>query len=250
MTNRAEKSRNLLKDTVRHEVDFSQTDQSKGVPPPPFQKPYAADKRLIELPLRENWSAVNSVDLISAIRKRRSHRKFKAIPLKMDELSFLLWATQGIRHITGPGRAYRLVPSAGCRHAFETYLAVLSVSGLENGIYRYLPIEHSLIFEHSVESLPERLIAGTSNQVFTGKAAVNFIWTVIPYRMEWRYDFAAHKVIAIDAGHVCQNLYLACEAISCGTCAIAAYDQEQMDTLLKVDGVDEFTIYLAPVGKV
>ena len=67
--------------------------------------------------------------------------------------------------------------------------------------------------------------------------------------MEWRYGLAAHKVIAPDAGHVCQNLYLACEAISAGTCAIAAYHQERMDALLRVDGEEEFTIYLAPVGK-
>lgn len=68
-------------------------------------------------------------------------------------------------------------------------------------------------------------------------------------RMEWRYHTAAHKVIAIDAGHVCQNLYLACQAIDAGTCAIGAYDQERMDELLGVDGEDEFLIYLAPVGK-
>jgi nitroreductase len=60
---------------------------------------------------------------------------------------------------------------------------------------------------------------------------------------------AAAKVIALDAGHVCQNLYLACEAIGAGTCAVAAYDQQAMDHILKVDGKDEFTIYLASVGK-
>jgi SagB-type dehydrogenase family enzyme len=68
--------------------------------------------------------------------------------------------------------------------------------------------------------------------------------------MEWRYGLAAHKVIALDAGHVGQNLYLSCEAVGCGTCAIAAYDQEAMDRLLRIDGLDEFVIYLAPVGKV
>ncbi len=68
-------------------------------------------------------------------------------------------------------------------------------------------------------------------------------------RMEWRYDLAAHKVIAIDAGHVCQNLYLACTSLGLGTCAIAAYHQEACDELLGVDGEEEFTIYLAPVGR-
>jgi SagB-type dehydrogenase family enzyme len=67
--------------------------------------------------------------------------------------------------------------------------------------------------------------------------------------MEWRYDIAAHRVILLDAGHVCQNLYLASEAIGAGTCAVAAYDQVLIDGLLNLDGEDEFVIYLAPVGK-
>jgi SagB-type dehydrogenase family enzyme len=68
--------------------------------------------------------------------------------------------------------------------------------------------------------------------------------------MEWRYGLASFKLIALDAGHVCQNLYLACEAINAGTCAIAAYNQEKLDTLLGVDGDEEFAVYMAPVGKI
>jgi nitroreductase len=54
----------------------------------------------------------------------------------------------------------------------------------------------------------------------------------------------------VDIGHVCENLYLACEAIGAGACAILAYEQKMMDALIGVDGKNEFTIYLAPVGKV
>ena len=78
---------------------------------------------------------------------------------------------------------------------------------------------------------------------------MTFFWTALPARSEWRYAEASYKVIALDAGHLCQNLYLACEAVGAGTCAIAAYDQQLADDLLGVDGDDEFTIYLAPVGK-
>ena len=110
--------------------------------------------------------------------------------------------------------------------------------------------EHQLLLEFHDEQLAQKIVMGTLQQGFTGKSAVTFIWTTIPYRMEWRYDIAAHKVIALDAGHVCQNLYLACEAIGAGTCGIAAYHQELMDALIRVDGNDEFTVYLAAVGKV
>jgi SagB-type dehydrogenase family enzyme len=125
------------------------------------------------------------------------------------------------------------------------------VEDVRPGLYRYLPLTHGLLFVSDTGSeFKNRLIDGTFGQEFIGEAALVFIWTVIPYRSEWRYLNRAHKVIALDAGHVCQNLYLASEAIGAGVCAVAAYDQEKMDTLLGVDGTEEFTIYLAPVGKV
>jgi SagB-type dehydrogenase family enzyme len=84
---------------------------------------------------------------------------------------------------------------------------------------------------------------------FCAKAPVLFIWTAIPYRTEWRFGPVSPKLIAQDSGHICQNLYLAAEAIGCGTCAIAAYHQHKIDDLIGVDGVEEFVMYMAPVGK-
>jgi SagB-type dehydrogenase family enzyme len=245
-----QQSRDFLKDNIRLTIDFSKTDQSKGHPPPPIEKPFSPDGKRIDLIAKEEWQETFSGELIDAIHNRQSHRHFKDQTVTLEELSFLLWATQGIQQILPSGSARRTVPSAGCRHALETYLCVLNVAGLDVGIYRYLPAEHQLLFEVGEQDLPRKLVEGTYGQLFTGKAAVTFVWTTIPYRMEWRYDIAAHKVILLDAGHVCQNLYLACEAIGAGTCAIAAYHQELMDQLLKIDGRDEFTIYMAPVGKV
>ena len=118
------------------------------------------------------------------------------------------------------------------------------------GLYRYLPLSHELVLLCSADRQTKtKLSRAVLGQQFVAKAAVVFVWATVPYRMEWRYLQAAHRVILLDAGHVCQNLYLACEAIQAGTCAIAAYDQEAMDELLGVDGEEQFTIYLAPVGK-
>jgi SagB-type dehydrogenase family enzyme len=245
-----EKHRDFLKDTVRRSVDFSQTDQMKGIPPPPIEKPFRPDARRISLIADHELESFGRMDLISAIQNRRSRRDFLPEPLTLGELSFLLWATQGIKGRLDGSTAFRTVPSAGCRHTFETYLCVFRVEGLEVGVYRYLPLEHQLLFEFSEEKLAERISEATFGQSFAAAGAVTFVWTTIPYRMEWRYGIAAHRVIALDAGHVCQNLYLACESIRAGTCAIAAYNQTLMDELLGVDGKEEFTIYLAPVGKV
>ncbi len=242
--------RGFLKDSLRLQIDFSQTDQNRGVQPPPLQKPLRKDQRPIPLPGQDSFDALRGTDLVDAIGQRRSHRRFNDQPLSLAELSWLLWSTQGISEIIAPGCALRTVPSAGCRHAFETYLLASNIETLDVGIYRYLPVDHALVLEHPADNLPTALVRATLGQTFTAAAPVTLAWTVIPYRMEWRYDIAAHRVIAMDVGHLCQNLYLACAAIGAGTCAIAAYHQEQMDALLRVDGEDEFTIYLAPVGKI
>ena len=241
--------RYFLKDTIRKRINFRLTDQNKGIEIPPIEKPVTPEAVLIDLPGKNRWQGIPEKDLTMAIGDRKSRRVYKKESLTIDELAYLLWCTQGIRGNASYGSAFRMVPSAGCRHAFETYLAVLNVDGLEPGIYRYLPMSHQLVFEFAVDLLSEKMVIASLGQPYPGKAPVTFIWAAIPYRMEWRYGLAAHKVIAIDAGHVCQNLYLACETIGAGTCAIAAYDQEEMDELLGLDGEEEFTVYLAPVGK-
>jgi len=241
--------RYFLKDHVRLTIDFRKTDQRMGFDPPPVEKELIEDADIIALPPFDQSDAIHPVDLVTAIHHRKSHRVFVKEPLTLEEISFLLWATQGVRDSVSPGRVLRTVPSAGCRHSFETYLCVLNVENLNTGIYRYLPIEHKLIFEKTEANMAKSIVKAALHQSFVGHAALSFVWTTIPYRMEWRYDRAAHKVIAIDVGHVCQNLYLATSAINAGTCAIAAYNQELMDRLLGVDGEDEFTIYMAAVGK-
>ena len=67
--------------------------------------------------------------------------------------------------------------------------------------------------------------------------------------MTWRYSQRGYRYVFLDAGHVCQNLYLAAEAIGCGCCAIAAFDDDVMNEILGLDGKKRFVIYLAAVGK-
>jgi SagB-type dehydrogenase family enzyme len=194
---------------------------------------------------------VGKMPLIEAVRRRRSRRTYTTEPLSLEELSFLLWATQGVREVE-QNKVYtlRTVPSGGARHPFETYLLLYRVTGFEPGLYRYLALEHKLCLLRLDAGLAEEVGVACNNQLFVGKGAATFVWTVFPYRTEWRYAFLSPKIIAQDAGHLCQNLYLACEAIGAGTCGIDAYDQAKLDAVLGVDGRDEYAVYAAPVGKV
>jgi SagB-type dehydrogenase family enzyme len=225
-------------------------DQRKGVAPPPLEKPYDDDAELINLVNPKEFS-IRRIPLIDAIANRESRRVFSNEPLTLEELSFLLWATQGVR-VVDENKVWtkRVVPSGGGRQPYETYLLVNMVNGIERGIYRYLPIEHKLILVSKNLPDAEKLMDKAWFQNFIGKAAVIFVWAAIPYKSEWRYSLVSYKDILIEAGHICQNLYLACETIGAGTCAIAAYEQKVLDELIQVDGENEMTVYISPVGKV
>lgn len=245
-----ESNRNFLKDTIRLQVDFSKTGQSLGLSPPPKQKPYPEGLPLIELPDGKELSLrFGSLSVGEAIAKRTSVRRYSQKPLSLEELGFLLWATQGVRKVLNEATALRTVPSAGARHPFETYLSVMRVGGLAPGMYRYLPFDGRLVQLRPDNGIGEKAASACLDQDFAARAAVTFFWTATPARTEWRYAAASYKVIAVDAGHVCQNLYLAGESIGAGVCAMAAYDQEKCDDLLGVDGEEEFTVYIAAVGK-
>ena len=249
MDERIRSHRQWLRDSIRKTIDWSSTGQSRGLPPPPAQKPVPPGARTVPLPGPERFDALCTAGLLQVLRTRRSIRRYADTPLSLGELAFLLWSTQGVTERHGDLATLRPVPSAGARHAFETYLYCRKVEALEEGIYRYLPLTHSLLLEFTEPGLAARISEACFGQRFVGQGAVTFFWSVIPYRMEWRYGPAAHRVLPMDAGHVCQNLYLCAEAIGAGTCAIAAYDQEALDVLLRLDGEEEFVFYLAPVGK-
>ena len=225
------------------------TDQRKQLPQPPLQKPYPVEAELIDLFTPTDFQ-VGKTPLVDVIANRRSRREFSEEDFSLEELSFLLWATQGVHGLIREGTATsRTVPSGGARHPFETYIFIQRVKGLEQGLYRYLAVDHKLYSLYNEPDLAER-VHHACYQDFVQQAGVVFIWTTIPYRTEWRYSFLAHKVIAQEVGHICQNLYLTCESIQAGACALGTYNQEAMDRLLGVDGKDEFTIYIAATGKV
>ncbi|MBI4725740.1 SagB/ThcOx family dehydrogenase [candidate division TA06 bacterium] len=225
------------------------SDQTKGMERGPLQKEYPKDAEIIELP-EPDKSVIKKSDIFDCIGDRKSRRQFSDEPLRLEELSYLLWATQGIKKMRGSSVALRIVPSGGCMHPFETYLAVNNVTGLKKGLYRYQPVDHKLVKLFTISSMPKKLAKAALGQDFAGHCAVTFIWSAVPYKTEWRYSLEAKKIILQDSGHLCQNLYLACESINCGTCAIGAYHQKLFDKLCQLDGKDEFVVYVAPVGRV
>jgi SagB-type dehydrogenase family enzyme len=224
------------------------SDQQLGLPQPPLELARSGLGESIELPAPRDL-ALGDVPLRRVIDQRRSVRAYAKAPLSLAELSHLLWCTQGVQRVLSTPATLRTVPSAGARHALETHLLVNRVEGLEPGLYRFLAGEHRLLRADVPGGIHERIHAGCLEQDMVLTCAATFVWTAVPYRMAWRYGDRGYRYLHLDAGHVCQNLYLAAEAIGAGVCAIAAFDDAVMDEALGIDGEEEFTLYVATVGR-
>lgn len=235
-------------------IEYGESDQARGVPRPDFEKLLPGDRELVPLPDPAK-TGLKVADIRKCIGNRKSVRRFRNEPVTLAELSFLLWATQGVREFVSDAlhrhhAVKKTVPSAGSRHPFETYIAARLVEGLSEGIYRYVGSKHALVLEKGVKGLEAELSKAAVGQTFCGKAPLLFLWSAVPYRTIWRYGLPRSiKVILLDAGHIGQNLHLACEALGLGTCMIGAYDQAYTDRLFGLDGQTELAAYMAPVGR-
>ncbi len=224
--------------------------QKQGLPQPPFELPLEPGAPLIDLPQPAEID-LGKIDLRTAIESRVTRRHYSEVPLTLEELSHLLWLTQGVKFIDDKRAVpLRTVPSAGCRHPFETYLSINRVAGLEAGLYRYVGSTHQLVALRLDAGFNAQLAEACLNQRHVTTSAVTFIWAAVPYRTVWRYSERSYRYLYLDAGHVCQNLYLAAESINCGVCAIGAYDDDAVDTLLGFTPPESFAIYLASLGRV
>ncbi len=230
------------------DMDDEPSDQQKELPQPPLELPLDDSMPVFDLPDPKTLT-IPSIDLRTAIDRRHSFRLYRDQPLTMEELSFLLWCTQGVKAVTPRPCTLRTVPSGGARHAFETYLMVRAVTGLEPGIYRFLAIEHKLQLVKAGTQTLQEVTHLCEGQKMVELSAVTFIWTAVPYRMIWRYRQRAYRGLFLDAGHVCQNLYLAAEPIDCGVCAINAFLDDEFNAYLGFDPEKQFVIYCASLGK-
>ncbi|NLF51512.1 MAG: SagB/ThcOx family dehydrogenase [Leptolinea sp.] len=227
---------------------LSESAQRKGVPIPPLELPVPENAKTIPLPTPSSLN-MPAMDVRTVMEQRSSLRKYTQSELTLEEFSYLLWITQGIKSITDRPVTFRNVPSAGSRHPFETYFLANRVGTLEPGLYRYSALEHC-IYPHNMEvGINEKLTTACKEQSHIRTSAATFFWVAVIERTAWRYSERAARYVLLDAGHVCQNLYLAGESIQCGVCAIAAYDDDLLNDALGVNGKDKMVVYAATIGK-
>jgi SagB-type dehydrogenase family enzyme len=200
--------------------------------------------QLLKLP--EPVAPADMTSLDQALRTRRSVRDYAASPITLNQLSYLLWASDGVscKHF---GQQFRTAPSAGATYPIETYLVANKVDGLNEGIYHYLATSHSLE-ELSSGSFGKAIAKAALDQEMCAEAAVVFVWTAVFERSLRRYGQRCYRYIYLDAGHIAENLALTAVAMSLGSCQIGAFYDDEVNKLLDVDGVEESVVYMSVVG--
>jgi len=155
--------------------------------------------------------------IMEAFAARRSSRDFDSgRELDMQTLSDLLWAAWGINRTKG-----RTAPSSHNRQEIELYVF------LKSGVYRYNPVEHSLI-----ELFAEDLRAATGTQPFVGEAPVEIALISDTTKITGKTPQGVIESTYADTGFICQNIYLFCASQGLSTVARALIPKAELSERL------------------
>jgi len=179
--------------------------------------------------------------LEETVQARRSIRTYASTPLKLQDVSQLLWAAQGI---TGPN-GLRAAPSPIAVYLVQVYLVAGNVEGLKPGVYSYKPQDHSLEPVINGDLRPQ--LGGLGQPIFSSGAAVLVIAALDEKSRKTFADYAV-RASSLEVGHVAQNIALQATALDLGLVTASGFDCDKARSLLGLPA-NETPVYLIPVGK-
>jgi SagB-type dehydrogenase family enzyme len=181
-----------------------------------------------------------NLSLEEAICRRRSIRAYRDERLEDDVLGQLLWSAQGV--VERGERMRRTAPSAGARYPLETYIATARF------LAHYRPEKHALRVLQNKDVRPD-LERAALDQEFIHQASAVIILTSIARRIEERYGKSrGARYIAMEAGHVAQNVMLQAVALGLASVPIGAFHDAQLAKVLGL-GQEERPLYMLAVGR-
>lgn len=207
----------------------------------PLYKKYAEAPNT-KLPAAD--SAGMSVE--KAIRNRRSVRYFAEQPLSLQQLAQILQSADGITD-SSDDYDFRAAPSGGALYPIEIYVITRNIDTLADGLYHFQVSDNSL--EHIKEGdFGQQIHRAANEQDAVGLSPVTLILTARFDRSTVKYADRGYRYIYIEAGAICENVYLQVTSLGLGTVAVGAFNDDAVDELLGIDGVKEATLLMMPVG--
>lgn len=239
---------NSLKVDMSELKDWAEILSYSSLKTPPLVKEYISKEKIV---LPTDYLTL-SKPLDEVIKTRVSKRSYTGEALTLKELSTLLYFSYGVREYVS---AYdkkkfplRMSPSAGGLQGVELYFVVNNVDSLKKGLYHYNPVENVLDFLEE-GNFRRKMVNLCTLQEFINESSVVLILTCIMNRLMWKYKIRSYRYIHMDAGFLGENIYLVGNALGLGICAVAGFLDDEMNSLLRVDGKDEFVTLVLTVGK-
>jgi SagB-type dehydrogenase family enzyme len=173
-----------------------------------------------------------------AILARRSVREFAAGTLTWAEIAQLAWAGQGITDAAGIKRA---APSAGALYPMEMYFFTA------DGVFRYLPKKHTAV---KVADTDRRaaLSAAALAQASIRQSPCVIVLTAVPERTRPKYRDRTPRYIAMEAGHIGQNVLLQASALGLVGVPIGAFSDDKVAQVLELKAGEE-PMYIIATGR-
>ncbi len=188
---------------------------------------------------------VSGNQLLEAIWRRRSIRKYSSKPLTLKQLSVILWAAYGCRDRYCDERN---VPSAGGIYPVKIYIVVgrNGVEGLDAGVYQYDEERHGLVEARSGDYRVD-LYYACLEQEWVRDAPVSIVIVADPKPTFLVYRDRAERYIFQESGHIGQNIYLVSTMLGLGTVAVGAFYDDEVKKIVGVPR-EYMALYVMPVG--
>lgn len=168
----------------------------------------------------------------------------------LEEVATLLFAATGVTEVRRFGLEtvlLRAAPSAGALYPVEVYL-VSTGEGVAPGVYAYVPEKHGLLAVHGASDatawaralgMPEGVLASGPLLVFT----------TVFQRTVWKYSARSYRYVALDAGHVAANFWLAAAALSWPVEVTPLFADPEVEALLGLSLQEEGAMAVAVFGR-
>jgi putative peptide maturation dehydrogenase len=224
---------------------------------PPVEAARRGDARAqLELP------RVAATDFDRLLARRATCRNFdpaRALPFELfAQLLQRVFAAQAQVQVTEDTVILKKnVPSGGGLHPIECYLVVQHVEGVAPGLYHYQAVEHALEplpvpagrswEDGGVRQFVQDMVA---QQHWFADAHVAVVLAPRFDRTFWKYRHHAkgYRVVALEAGHLSQTLYLSATDAGLGAFITGAINEKELEQAFGLDPICQGALAVCGFG--
>lgn len=196
----------------------------------------------IKLPPIQDQSHMSLHDMFDG--KSSYARSYKSMGLnEFSWFVYLSFGQTGWKFFKHVGRLpKKTVPSGGCRHPVKQVLAIMNIEGLNDGVYYYDFLSHSLfnLDQVSVNSL-ESFLDLDPDYTINESPCIHILFYCDAAKSMWRYKEArSYRVLHHDLGHLIQNTTICARSLSRKVFASYTPDSQKLEPLLRLNPLTSF----------